>query len=222
MQNPDTDPQVIDYCLENMRVAWARVEFPWFFWHPSDTINPLENARAGNINPRLQKTIDNTKRLHDLGLPVVLSAWFPPNWSIEGEWNFRQRRKPGDPWGKALDQTRTEEIYKSITDYIIFLKEEHGVEINMFSFNESDLGIYVRQTGEEHQKLIKELGAYFKSKGLKTKMLLATRPMGMVGHLLIPQWMIRKHIPTSVLCPFTPGVDGMMKHSISGPVLQPV
>jgi hypothetical protein len=172
LQNPDTDPQVIDYCLENMRVAWARVEFPWFFWHPSDTINPLENARAGNINPRLQKTIDNTKRLHDLGLPIVLSAWFPPNWSIEGEWNFRRRRKPGDPWGKALDQSRAKEIYKSITDYIIFLKEEHGVEINMFSFNESDLGIYVRQTGAEHQKLIKELGAYFKSKGLNTKMLL--------------------------------------------------
>jgi hypothetical protein len=42
----------------------------------------------------------------------------------------------------------------------------------MFSFNESDLGINIRQTGEEHAALIKGLGSYLVSRGLKTKMLL--------------------------------------------------
>jgi hypothetical protein len=42
----------------------------------------------------------------------------------------------------------------------------------LFSFNESDLGINIRQTGEEHAKLIKGLGAYMASRGLTTKMLL--------------------------------------------------
>jgi len=28
LQNPKADPQVIDYCLQNLRVAWGRVEFP--------------------------------------------------------------------------------------------------------------------------------------------------------------------------------------------------
>jgi hypothetical protein len=42
----------------------------------------------------------------------------------------------------------------------------------MFSFNESDLGIYVRQTPEEHAEFIKGLGAYLESRGINTKLLL--------------------------------------------------
>ncbi|RYE53741.1 MAG: hypothetical protein EOP48_13750, partial [Sphingobacteriales bacterium] len=73
---------------------------------------------------------------------------------------------------QANNPTALLEIYKSITDYILYLKAHYGVEVSMFSFNESDLGINIRQTGEEHAQLIKGLGAYFASKGLKTKLLL--------------------------------------------------
>jgi hypothetical protein len=75
-------------------------------------------------------------------------------------------------WGNPLDSTKMEETYKSITDYIIYLKENYGVEIKLFSFNESDLGINVRQSPTQHDAVIKGLGAYFKSHGLHTKMLL--------------------------------------------------
>jgi len=34
LQNPQMDPKVIDYCLDNMRVAWGRVEMPWANWQP--------------------------------------------------------------------------------------------------------------------------------------------------------------------------------------------
>jgi hypothetical protein len=63
-------------------------------------------------------------------------------------------------------------IYASLTSYLLYLKQHYGVEAAMFSFNESDLGIDVRQTPEEHAALIKGLGAYMQSKGLKTTMLL--------------------------------------------------
>ena len=63
-------------------------------------------------------------------------------------------------------------IYKSIADYIEYMKDNYGVEASYFSFNESDIGINVRQTGPEHAELIKGLGAYFASRGLATKMLL--------------------------------------------------
>jgi len=46
------------------------------------------------------------------------------------------------------------------------------VEPKLFSFNESDLGINVRMTAQEHAAFIKGLGAYMASQGLKTKMLL--------------------------------------------------
>lgn len=46
------------------------------------------------------------------------------------------------------------------------------MEAQYFSFNESDLGINVRQTAREHDELIKGLGAYFAARGLHTKVLL--------------------------------------------------
>ena len=52
------------------------------------------------------------------------------------------------------------------------MKEAYGVEADLFSFNESDLGINVRMTGEEHKEFIKKLGAFFAKKGLSTKLLL--------------------------------------------------
>jgi hypothetical protein len=74
--------------------------------------------------------------------------------------------------GNPLDPAKMDRIYASITSYLLYLKQHYGVEAAMFSFNESDLGIDVRQTPEEHDALIKGLGAYMKSKGLATTMLL--------------------------------------------------
>ncbi|MEZ4776783.1 MAG: hypothetical protein R3D00_26645 [Bacteroidia bacterium] len=171
LQNPTTDPPVIDYCLENLRVAWGRVEMPWRFWHPKDSItDPLAEAEKNGIHPRVQAAMEMAQRLHKLGMPVIISDWSAPNWAITGE--FRFRRQPGDPWGNPLNEEKMEEIYASITAYILYMKKHYGVEAAMFSFNESDLGINVRQTDEEHTRLIRGLGKYMASKGLKTKLLL--------------------------------------------------
>lgn len=171
LQNPKTDPPVIDYCLKNMEVRMGRVEMPWRFWHGSDSINPLEAARKGEIHPRVKSAMEMAQRLHQMGMPVLLAAWFPPQWAAEGEVSWRAQNPDGS-FGNPLRQDRAVEIYASITDYILYLKEAYGVEVEMFSFNESDLGINVRQTAEEHAILIKGLGAQMKSKGLKTKLLL--------------------------------------------------
>ncbi len=169
LQNPKADPQVIDYSLENLRVAWGRVEFPWQLWQPAISDNPTDSAKNGKLNPRVQQAMDMAVRLHKMGIPVILSGWFPPQWAVVGKLNMQ----PVDGvWGNQLDSTKMDAIYKSITNYILYLKNNYGTEVALFSFNESDLGINVRQTAEEHRALIKGLGAYFKSKGLTTKMLL--------------------------------------------------
>ncbi len=170
LQNPAMDPQVIDYCLKNMRVAWARVEMPWAFWQPEKNSQPMDSARAGRLNPRVKASMEMAQRLSKMGIPLILSAWFPPRWAIVGEPAFRPR--PGGVWGNPLNPDSMTFIYKSIADYIEYLQKAYGTEIELFSFNESDLGINIRQTGEEHAALIKGLGAYFQSRGLKTKMLL--------------------------------------------------
>jgi hypothetical protein len=170
IQNLKTDPQVIDYCLKNLRVAWSRVEMPWRFWQPDKNTDPIAEAKAGRLNPNVQRAMEMAQRLYKMNIPIILSAWSPPSWAIAGKPNFRH--VPGGEWGNPLNKDSLQEIYKSIAGYIIYLKENYGTEVQLFSFNESDLGINIRQTPQEHAELIKGLGAYFLSRGLKTKMLL--------------------------------------------------
>lgn len=170
LQNDRMDPQVIDYCLDNLRVAWGRVEMPWNFWQPQKGDHPVDSARSGKLHPRVRKAMEMAQRLSRKGIPVILSAWFPPAWAVEG--TLHTSPEHDGVWGDPLSTANMPEIYQSITGYISYLKEAYGVEVSLFSFNESDLGINVRQTGEEHAALIKGLGAYMAQHGLKTKMLL--------------------------------------------------
>jgi hypothetical protein len=170
LQNPRTDPQVIDYSLQNLRVAWGRVEMPWRFWQPEKDVDPTAEANAGKLNPFVLKSMQMARRLDSMGIPVILSAWSAPNWAIAGAPRFRPT--PEGIWGNPLDHTQDEAIYHSITDYILYLKSKYGFEVKLFSFNESDLGINIRLTGEEHRDFIKGLGAYMAAKGLQTKLLL--------------------------------------------------
>jgi len=170
LQNAKTDPQVIDYCLKNLDVRFSRVEMPWQLWQPGLNENPIAEANGGKINEHVQKSMEMAQRLYQMGIPVILSAWSAPAWAVVGKPKYGP--DANGVWGNPLDSIKTNEIYKSIADYIEYLEEKYGVEIALFSFNESDLGINVRQTGEQHDQLIKGLGAYFVSRGLKTKMLL--------------------------------------------------
>jgi hypothetical protein len=105
-----------------------------------------------------------------MGMPVILSNWSAPGWAILGK---RTRGpQPGGVRGNPLDPSKMEEIYQSIGDYLEYVKETYGFEFAMFSFNESDLGINVRQTPREHAELIKGLGAYLRERGLNTRLLL--------------------------------------------------
>ncbi|MFZ1977285.1 MAG: hypothetical protein WAV76_04970, partial [Bacteroidota bacterium] len=169
LQNEELDPQVIDYCLDNLNVRWARVEMPWRNWHPVESINPLEAARAGKIDEGVRSAMAMAQTLAKRHIPIILSAWSTPSWSIVGETNFRNEN---GIWGNPLNPKKTRSIIKSLGDYFVYLKEAYGVEPKLFSFNESDLGINVRMTGQEHADFIKKLGAYLASKELTTKMLL--------------------------------------------------
>jgi len=104
-----------------------------------------------------------------MGVPLILSAWFPPDWAVDGKVNFRP---VNGVWGNPLNKDNMQAIYKSIADYILYLKSKYGTEVKYFSFNESDLGINIRLTPQDHDDFIKGCGAYFAAHGLITKMLL--------------------------------------------------
>ncbi len=170
IQNLKNDPQVIDYCLKNMRVAWGRVEMPWRFWQPEKNTDPITTAKSGKLDAHVQRAMEMAQKLQQQGIPVILTDWSAPDWAIIGNPVFSPRQD--GIWGNPLNPDSISAIYKSIGDYIQYLDDQYGVQIRFFSFNESDLGIYVRQTGTEHADLIKGLGKYFLTRGLKTKILL--------------------------------------------------
>jgi hypothetical protein len=170
IQNPRVDPAVIAYNLANLRVAWARVELPWRTWDNDTLVDPTTRDTAQQ-DPKVRAAMEMARTAAAHGAPVILSAWFPPQWAVIGTLP-RGGRAPDGTWGSQLDPARMERIYASLTSYLLYLKQHYGVEAAMFSFNESDLGIDVRQTPEEHATLIKGLGAYMRSRGLKTTMLL--------------------------------------------------
>ena len=170
IQNPRVDPVVIAYNLANLRVAWARVEMPWRTWHP-DTLADPATQDTTQLHPRVRASMEIARTAAAKGMPVVVSAWFPPQWAVIGPLPPGGRAADGT-WGSQLDPAKMERIYRSLTAYLLYLRRHYGVEAVMFSFNESDLGIDVRQTAQEHADLIKGLGAYLKANGLATTMLL--------------------------------------------------
>jgi O-glycosyl hydrolase len=165
LQNAKADPGIIDYNLKNLRVAWGRVEMPWRNWQPDEHSDPLAAARAGTLDPRVAQAMEMARRLAEKGMPVIVSAWFAPQWAILPD-------RPEGARGNPLNPAKTDQIKKSIADYLVWLKEKFGVEAAMFTFNESDLGIDVRQTAQEHADMIKTFGPYFASRGLATKLAL--------------------------------------------------
>ncbi|HET8654418.1 MAG TPA: hypothetical protein VFL93_02705 [Longimicrobiaceae bacterium] len=165
IQNPAVDTAVVDYNLENLRVAWGRVEFPWRSWQPEEHSDPAASDTA-DLDPRVRQAMEMARKLAARRIPVIVSCWFPPDWAVTGG------EQPEGARGRPLNPEKMEEIYASITSYLLYLKRYYGVEAALFSFNESDLGIDVRQTPEEHLAFIKGLGAYLAAHGLSTKMLL--------------------------------------------------
>ena len=71
---PDTgavlDPLVIDYCLDKMRVAFGRVEMPWAMWD-------MQGAEGDHV----KRSAEMARRLKQIGMPVIVSCWFPPLWA---------------------------------------------------------------------------------------------------------------------------------------------
>jgi hypothetical protein len=161
LQNPRLDPPVIDYNLTHLRLAWGRVELPWRIWQPRLEDRPLDSA--GHLPTAITQAMEMAARLSKMGIPLILSAWTAPDWAIQG---------PYKPQNNHLDPTHLSDVYRSIADYIVFLRDHYGTEVKLFSFNESNIGINVRMTGAEHDAFIKAIGAYFVSRGLHTKLLL--------------------------------------------------
>ena len=170
LQNPRHDPLVMDYCLDRLRIAYGRVELPWRGWQPQEEelTQPWDDNRP--LDAHVEKNLLTARRLKAKGMPLVLSCWFPPEWAIDG--NPQSYVRQGGVIAYRLNPRKQEQIYRSIAGYLLLAKQRYGVEFDLFSFNESDLGIDVLHTPRQHADFIKGFGAYLARLDLPTKMLL--------------------------------------------------
>jgi Glycosyl hydrolase family 30 TIM-barrel domain len=163
LQSP-ADPPIIQYNLDHLRVAWGRVAMPFNLWQTNMNIDPVQAAAAGHLNTNVSASMEMAQKLAQKNIPFVASLWFPPGWAVANG---------GGPRGRApINPARWDKVCQSISSYLEYMKTNYGAEADLFSFNESDMGINVLQTPEQHDETIKRLGAYFAAHGLKTKLLL--------------------------------------------------
>jgi hypothetical protein len=163
IQSPN-DAAQIQYNLDNLRLAWGRVAMPLDRWQPNEDANPIEAATNG-LNANVREAMEMAQKLAQKNIPMLISIWSAPNWALA--------ENGGGRGGRArINPEKWDAVRKSIGSYLEYMKQNFSAEPVLFSFNESDMGINVLQSPEEHADAIKRLGSYFTSRGLKTRMLL--------------------------------------------------
>jgi len=150
---------VVDYTLDNLKITWARFEFKAAIWDRERTL-----AAPG---PVLQRDFELMQRVQRMGVPWIISLW-----SLPERFYTDPNQKPFGTFARQIAPDRWPEFLDLLGSYLLYLKGHYGTEPDLFSFNESDLGVNVGFTAETHREEIKRIGAYLEKQGLKTKMLL--------------------------------------------------
>jgi hypothetical protein len=166
IQSPN-DAVQIQYNLENLRVAWGRVAIPLDRWQPDENSDPASVA-TNALNTNVRDAMEMGQKLARKNIPFVASIWSVPSWAVATNSGGRDGRAP-------LNPEKRDKVAKSIASYLEYMKQNYGAEAALFSFNESDMGINVFETPENHANTIKRFGSYFASRGLKTRMVLGDK-----------------------------------------------
>jgi O-glycosyl hydrolase len=146
-----------EYLLKALKLGWARTEMK---------VQQFDRQRD-NPGPDVRYDLETMRQLQKMGVPYVISVWRLPE-----RFNADPATEPPGARGRAVNPVKWDELTELLGQYLLYAKNEYGVEPDMFSFNEANLGVNVRLTPEEHTDQIKRMGAAFEKLGLRTKMLL--------------------------------------------------
>lgn len=166
----NTQTPTVEYTLEHLSPAWARLEFKAFFWDH-------ERDQPG---PQLKRDFELMQRVQRAGIPWVLSLWrLPERFYID------PNQQPFSRFGRTIAPDRWPEFLDLLTTYLAYLKGNYGAEPDYFSFNEPDLGVSIGFTAETHREMIKRIGGRLAAAGMKTKMLLGDTANPRDTHLYV-------------------------------------
>ncbi|MGB9604931.1 MAG: hypothetical protein ACPL88_03520, partial [Bryobacteraceae bacterium] len=162
---------VATYTFQNLRLAWGRAEMKLLAW----------DRERDNPGPALRADFERMRQFHQRGIPYVISVWWLPE-----RFYVDPYEKPRRAHFRRIDPEKWDELLELIGSYLLYAKRTYGVEPDLFSFNEANIGVYVGLTPEEHARVIERIGAHFQKLGLKTRLLLgdATGPRDTHNYVL--------------------------------------
>ena len=152
-----------DETLKQFRPSHVRVALPMRLRK-----TPFQDYRGVNYTkqPLVIEVLDELKRMkNEFGVKnFTISVWdVPDEFIVDPSKNAQRIIKP-----EAYD-----EVIQMLTDFFLKSKNEYGVEVDQFSFNESDGGYQIIFSPEATIAFVKKAGIKFEEAGLKTKFLLA-------------------------------------------------
>ncbi|MFH0938075.1 MAG: hypothetical protein V1899_02155 [Planctomycetota bacterium] len=168
----NSESPITRFTLDNLNVAFARVEMSLDQWEPQPANRSSAAAHFGELiatdkpGSKLRREFELMRELMAKKIPFIASVWRLPDWAYT--------RPPADrhATGNRIAEDAWPDVLETIGAYLLYAKEMYQAEPNFFSFNEPDIGINVLFDAQEHCAAIKRLGAHFKKLGLKTRLLL--------------------------------------------------
>jgi hypothetical protein len=162
--------------LETFELPWVRVGVELAEWEPTnDNADPnawdaTHGVQRDVPGGKLRKRFELDRELFNRAPPgrFIASVWYLPEWLYaepmpNGQWRDRAGTVPEGRWP---------ELIECVTSYLLHMKERYGVEPALFSFNESDMGVYLKLNADETRRLTILLGEAFAKARLSTKLLL--------------------------------------------------
>lgn len=167
------DSPVTQYTLNNLQVRWARTEMTLVEWEPAnDNADPLITEwtafeQRDQPGTNLRREFELAREIQNRGIPYIISIWNLPEWLY-----IDPQPQPSSASQRRINPALWDELLEAIGTYLLYAKSRYGVEPDLFSFNEPNLGVNVLFSAEEHRDALKRIGAHLASLGLRTKMLL--------------------------------------------------
>lgn len=155
-----------EYTLTHLRPAFVRFAIPLKKWEPvndnahADTVNKDGFVQTG-VMKELFVYLKEMKEKRGV-VNLTASVWDAPDWMVTDPAAKQQRKIPEALYAEAIE---------SIAAFLVEAKEQYGVSIDYFSFNEADGGYQLKFTSQEIIRFIQMAGPRFRMLGLATKFL---------------------------------------------------
>jgi O-glycosyl hydrolase len=128
----------------------------------------FENYKGENFvkQPLIIEVLESLKRMkNEFGVQnFTISVWNVPDELVVDPLKSSQR---------VIKPEAYDEVIQMLVDFLLKAKNEYGVEVNQFSFNESDGGYQILFSSEATIAFIEKAGEKFEELGLKTGFLWA-------------------------------------------------